>query len=439
MKKKSLIMATCVALALVLGLAGAAMAAKGGQTKYATGPFSYDPALAGEAMFLGNVGGPVSANFTIYAPSGGTSFPSGDTAPASIRVFGIEKVADADGNPLLTPEDIPLDSALGILIAGAFALTPNSNTFIPGSFIRVSVSVANPPVSASEYGDYIVTMKAQSPGSGVGVGSGSRFKLSLRAATQTDTTPPTVVINSPADGSSPILGPIAVSITANDPVEGTGVASISAKVSSAGSAVTDQVIPLTIAPAPIVPAGTDALGSGTFNPFGGTGPNGTTLLDAFDATTPSGIGSYTLEASASDAVGNTSAPVTSGFQVKYDIQFTKQDFNTNGQPKNFTAQFKFTVKRSSTTSDGAFMFDKTVTVKLVRTSDNFVVSTHVYGVGDIKDNVQIDSTPVYQTNFVKGIVFGATLPDPTQYKAELWFKDVDGTLVKQAESDPGTF
>lgn len=405
-------------LALVLGLAGMAAAAK--QTKYATGPFTYYPASCGEATFLGAAGSPVTTEFTIYAPSGGTKFPSADTAPASIRVFGIEKVKDADGNDLLTPEDIPLDSPLGSQIAGAFTLSPTTYTFSPGGNVVVSVTVANPIVAEWDYGTYVVVMKAQSPGSGVGVGSGSRFTLTLKAMTMTDTTPPTVTINSPTNGSSHILGPISVSITANDPVPGSGVASITAKVSSAGGAVSDLDIPLNISPSPVVSAGTNAEGTGTFTPFGGTGTVGTTLESAFTAANPSGIGSYTLTATAKDAAGNT-ANATSGFKVNYDIQFLNQE--AFGKDK---IKFNFLVKRF----DGTFMFDKTVEVRLYK-SDNTHIKTNLYGTGDIKDNVQInlvDSSYQYQTQF-------HNLTKGTTYYAELWFADVDGKDIMQAKSD----
>lgn len=426
MKSKTL--TAFLVLALVLGLAGVSVAAK--QDKYATGPFTYDPANCGEATFLGGAGSPVITSFTIYAPSGGTKFPSAETAPASIRVFGIEKVKDANGNDLLTPEDIPLDSPLGKQIATAFDLSPTTNTFSPGGFVKVSVTVANPGVSESDYGTYVVVMKAQSPGSGVGVGSGSRFTLTLKAMTMTDNTPPAVTINSPTDGSSHILGPIAVSITAKDPAPGSGVASITAKVSSAGGAVSDLDI-FKISFSPVVPAGTDAVGTGTFTPSGGTGTAGTTLALAFTDANPSGIGSYILTATAEDAAFNTSSPVTAGFQVKYDVHFTQADAQIpGGQPLKGTGRFKFSVKRS----DGTFMYDKTVMVKLVRISDSNVIASHTYGTEDIKDVVQITTDPIYQTHFRKEDIFSSPLPEQTQYRAEVWFMDVDGNLVKQAES-----
>jgi hypothetical protein len=435
MKKKSLIMAMCVALVLVLIMTGAVLAAAGGQTKKATGPFIYD-VDAGSATFLGTTGGPYSGQFDVTAPSGGSTFPSAvPPAPAIINVFGIEKVAGPDGTSLLMPVDVALNSPLGILILNAFSFDPSSPSFNIGQVITIQVTVNNPGVTEeADYGDYIVTMKSQSPGSGIGVGSGSHFKLSLRAAEETDTTPPNVKINSPSGEN--LLGQIPVSITANDPTPGTGVESITATVSSDGGTVSDQ--PITLTTDTPKPAGEDATGTGTFTPTGGTGTAGTIGGPPFISTSRSGIGSYKLTAKATDGAGNVGT-ADSSFQVNYNVQFTTADGNINsGHPENSFARFKFTVKRSATISDGAFMVDQTVVVRLVK-SDGTVVAEHGYGTGDIKSYVQIDtSAPVYQTNFVRGDLLGPPSESAT-YKAQVFFKDVDGTLVKQEESSAVTF
>jgi hypothetical protein len=81
------------------------------------------------------------------------------------------------------------------------------------------------------------------------------------------------------------------------------------------------------------------------------------------------------------------------------------------------------------------MYDQTVVVELVRTSDNAVVATHLYGTGDIKTYVQIDTSdpanPQYKTHFRRGDV-GASVSNT--YRARVRFLDVDGNLVTQAES-----
>ena len=84
------------------------------------------------------------------------------------------------------------------------------------------------------------------------------------------------------------------------------------------------------------------------------------------------------------------------------------------------------------------MFDHTVVVELVR-SDNTVAATHVFGTaGSINDVVQIDQTNlVYQTNFRHGDLPGN--PGLTSYKLRVYFLDVDGNLVLQAESSSLSF
>jgi hypothetical protein len=423
------------ALAGSLPLAGAAEAQGRQGVSIANGPFSYDPANAGSTTFLGEFGGPAMTSFRVCAPGGGTIFPAGgSTAVADISVFGVEQVADADGVALAEPVKVPLDSSLGGQIAGAFALAPQSHIFAPGSCVDVGVTVSNPMVAPAEFGDYVVTMKAQAIGSGIGVGSGSRYGLSLRPATVTDITPPTVVIDSPADGSTHLLGLISVQIRANDPVPGTGVTTIVAGVASAGGTVTEPVILVADTPQP---AGSDATATGSFNPTGASGPAGTTALTAFTGTVRSGIGTYILAADATDGAGNVGM-ADSTFHVKYDVAFTMAAGQiNNGQPANSFGRFHFSVRRSSVTSDAAFMFDQTVVVKLVRTSDSAVVASHVFGTGAITAFTQIDETvPEYKTHFKRGDIGAAS---SATYKAQVWFLDVDGVLVQQGESPAVTF
>jgi hypothetical protein len=219
-------------------------------------------------------------------------------------------------------------------------------------------------------------------------------------------------------------------------VPGTGVETLSATISSAKGIVSNLDIPLSYTPQP---AGSDATGTGSFTPTGGSGSAGTTLASAFTSTSRSGIGTYTLYAEAEDGAGNV-GHASSGFQVKYDVQFTQQETHLTGNPNNNEGRFAFTVKRSNVTSDGAFMYDKTVVVQLVR-SDNTVVATHVFGAsGNTNQVVRIldpdTSSARYKTDFKRGDI-GAT--SSASYKARVLFLDVDGNLAYQAESASVTF
>ncbi len=423
---------TLLVIGLILMVAsGQALAARGGQTKIANGPFNYTPGSMGSVTYLGNEGAPLDTGFQLCAPTGGTIFPAGgDSADVEIRVFGIEKVADASGNPV-EAEEIPLDSPLGALIAGAFDIDPASYIIYPGECVDIDISVSNPGVTEADFGDYVVVVKAQSIGSGIGVGSGSRFNLGLREASESDNVPPTVTIDQPADGSSLILGPVTVEITATDPAPGSGLGSgaVNATIMSAGNTVNQTLFLTDDGPKD---AGYAQTATGSFTPTGGTGTEGT-WEDPFSSTYLSGIGTYTISATATDLAGNTSPAATSTFDINYNVVFTKNHFGG----KN--AQFQFTVNRSSTTSDGAFMVDQTVVVKLIKTDAGEVeVDSHSFGTGSPHENVKIDTTSldeadwVYKTNFKTN----TSTAGPGQYKAEVWFKDVDNNDVKQGESEP---
>jgi hypothetical protein len=174
MQKQSTWPVTVGALAVLATLlvapysGGLAQAESSKPPKAATGPFTYDPAVAGAATYIGEAGEAVTSTVELCAPGGGTLFPTGaSSATAALRVFGIEQVNDAEGQPLDEPIEVPLDSPLGMGIEAAFTLTPNSHTFVPNECIDVQVTVDNPLVDDA-YGDYIVTIKAQAAGTGTG-------------------------------------------------------------------------------------------------------------------------------------------------------------------------------------------------------------------------------------------------------------------------------
>lgn len=437
---------------------------KCGGADIANGPFAYTSTGLTQATFSGSGGSDVSSSFNVTAPNAspdtlaqnvfpgqGATNACAPTANAVIGVLDIQKVADADGNPLVSPVDVVLGSPLGQAIVAAFSVDPNAwNGFAPGATTSVVVSVSNPNLGSENYGDYSIKLAAKADGYGIGVGSGIMFTLVLRAPTSVDTTPPVVGINKPA--TVEILGKISVEVWANDPltIPATGVVSLTAKVSSAGGTVLNKPITFdSVVPNLPVAAGITVTGTGEFIPTGGTGLDGTSDANAFISTSRSGIGSYTISAEAVDGAGNTGTN-TKNFTVNYDVVFTKQSgdnatactgTSTNTSRKNCSGKFQFNVNRSSVTSDGAFMYDKTVEVDLVR-SDNVVVATHVYGTASPESNVQITADPIYQTTFKRGDIYGtgSTLPTtPSTYKAYIYFKDVDGNDVLQGTSNDVTF
>ncbi len=454
MKRKLIFVFLSAVLLLAAASTSALATGKCDGADVANGPFAYTALSITQATFNGSDGTSVSTNFSITAPSVDTShqanlpdlFPGEGQSPctatafATISALDIQKVGDADGNPI-DPVDIDLSSNLGQLISGAFSFTPGTNTFAVGGTVNVTVVINNPNVGFADYGDYDIKLAAQAPGYGVGVGNGPHFLLSLRDPSATDTTPPVVTVTKPAGDE--ILGVIPVEIQAYDPdtpPPGTGLTSMSATVSSAGGAVSSLAIPLTPVPGLPVTAGVTVTASGNFTPTGGTGTAGTTDALAFIGSSRSGIGSYTINAQATDGAGNTGSG-TKSFNVNYYVEFTKQDSTNPCQTVgngSCTGQFKFTARRSNITSDGAFMYDKTVVVKLVRKSDNAVMATHAWGTGAILGQVQIDTTPVYQTNFKRSDLTGPP-SGPGTYRAEVYFLDVDNNLALQGKSNDVTF
>ncbi len=445
-------------LALVSGTVWAEQ--KCGGNDIANGPFIYTALLTTEATFNGTGGQQVITGFNVTAPSvdpkhdtdlpnifagEGNPAPCSGTADAAISALEVYKVGDANGDPIVSVELDP-SSGLGLQIASAFLLAPSSHTFDlaenDSMTVTVAVSVNNPNVGDSDYGDYEVKLAAKAPGFGIGVGNGLHFFLRLRASTATDITPPVVSVTKPTGDE--ILGVIPVEVQAYDPDTlpiATGLASISATVSSAGGTVTNLPIPLTLDSSLPVGPGITVTGTGAFTPWGGSGIPGTdNTANYFSSVFRSGIGSYIIHAQAIDGAGNIGYGSKS-FKVKYDVSFTRE-FSTNpcqtGGNGSCTGQFKFTVKRSSITSDGSFIYDHTVVVKLVRTSDDAVMATHSYGTGSILSGVQIEATPVYQTHFKRGDLTGPPAV-PSSYRAEVYFLDVDNNQVLQATSDPLTF
>lgn len=448
----------CVAAVMVLATAASVTTSaqnppqKCGGADIATGPFAYLTPGTGSGTFSGTASGTIETGFTVAAPA-----PSPDAALvpnvfagqgqnaclgealAAIGVIEIEKIAEASGQPLDSPVKLDVDSGLGLQIAAAFGVAPSAYLFVPGDSVAVLVTVSNPSVSPDEYGDYLVKLGAKAPAAGIGVGSGLLFTLSLRPATATDTTPPVVSVTRPA--ADEILGVIGIEVQAYDPAgpAASGLASMGATISSSGGAVSNVVIPLTHSLLPVAP-GVAVTATGSYAPAGGdpSDTSGTTEALAFTGTSRSGIGTYIVNASAMDVAGN-SGSAARPFSVNYQIAFTRE-FSTSpcktGGNASCTGQFTWTVHRSGITSDGAAMWDKTVIARLRRVSDDVIVATHAFGTADPKDVVQIDDDVVYKTNFRRGDFGGS---GPAAYRIEVYFLNVDGSLMLQATSNALTF
>jgi len=415
----------------------------------ANGPFTYGVSGASDTTFMGEVSGAVNTGLTVTAPSPATDgtdpnvFPGqgalnncAEFATAVIGVIDIDKIADADGI-LVGPDEVPLDSPLGVKIASAFGGLPYAwSDFPTGDQEEVTISVDNPMVAESDYGTYAVKIAAKADGYGIGVGSGLLYTLRLQPLMQQDVTPPEVSIGEPT--LDEVLGITSLKIQAYDPdlPAATGLADLKASIRSAGGAVPEEdILPLDMDKPFVAPPGDVVTADGSYTPRGGDGPDGTNIGTPFFDGFLSGIGNYILNVEATDGAGNVGT-ATKSFKVDYEVGITKQTGNCSGNPKKLSPddkcqlQVQFTVNRSLLTSDHADMFDQTVKVVLKDSSDTLIDSNN-YGTGSINDDVQYDATAkLYQTKFefTRGQMAGGSV------KVEVLFVDIDGTLVPQGEA-----
>jgi hypothetical protein len=430
----------------------------------ANGPFEYgNESGAASATFMGDASSSVSLNFTVTAPNAtgdiivfpgqGQNACTG-TADATVGVLDVAQVADANGNPV-NIDIASTNATLFTQIADAFGIsldgssfTPSSlsTDFSPGLSTPIYVVVTNPDVDPSYYGEYLVKIAAHAPGAGIGVGPGIEFDLILKAESVTDNTPCVVTINAPTSAPQ-TLGPIAVSVQAYDPSPGSGLASLSASISSIGGAVSNVNIPLTLDFSLPQAAGITVTGTGSYTPTGGAGTAGTTGTSAFTRSSRSGIGTYTIKAQCSDVAGNTNTSSIT-FAVNYAVAFIQSHTPTSCTATHLQscqAMFQFDANRSSVTSDGAFMYDQTVTLNLVSSANatssscsnsSLAVQSHPYGTASINSHTQISTTPDYQTKFdgshASVVPFGS-------YVAQACFLDVDGNPDLQGSSPSTNF
>lgn len=417
----------------------------------ANGPFIYAVSGATSATFVGEVSGAVSTGLTVTAPSPAKSDFDQDVfagqgalnacatqADALIGVIDIDKVADAEGN-LVGPDEVPLDSPLGVKIVDAIDVIPVAwDDFGPGdSSGPIAISINNPMVSVGDLGTYAIKIAAKADGYGIGVGSGLLFTLTLQAPDEEDLTPPQVSIGEPS--LDELLGITALKVQAYDPAHtgATGLASLKASISSAGGAVSAvNILPLDMDKPFVAPPGEVVTGDGSYTPRGGDGPDGIPEGTPFDPGFLSGIGNYTLTAEATDVAGNTGTAHKS-FKVDYEVGFTQETGNCSGNPNKPSPndkcqlQVSFTVNRSGVTSDHADMFDQTVRVVL-KDMINTVIDNNTFGTSSINDNVQYDATEkTYKTKFqfTRGQMAGSSA-----VKVEVSFVDIDGNIVPQGET-----
>jgi hypothetical protein len=309
MKKQSLIMATCVALALVLGLAGGVMAAppapspcntNGGMDSTTPVPASY--------TYTQGIDNSTTATFKVSSP--GVNKSGGCIGPP--YVFGNSSSGTLNVTILIT-DIIPANADTPALSDSLKTSFKNSFEFNPGTFQLVppgnspgdsdkSVQLKFTNNSAIPVGEYDVKIQARGDITGVGPGN-TTFTVEVTAPVAVDTLAPTVGITSPASGSRLLLNaPLHVEFIAVDPSEGgagTGITAVQAYIESCGG-VWQQDISSNLAISPALPQ--DA---------------GVTVTATEDLSA-AWIGSFSLNANAKDNADHTGS-ASNSFTVGVDV------------------------------------------------------------------------------------------------------------------------
>jgi hypothetical protein len=139
--------------------------------------------------------------------------------------------------------------------------------------------------------------------------------------------------------------------------------------------------------------------------------------------------------------------------VGYNIRFQEASGNVDaGRPANSQGKFKFTLHAATAssegTSDNRFITDKTVSVVLVRVSDDAPMSSHAYSTsGDVLLKVLINATdplnPFYETHFKRADLIepntGLAPSGPGIYALKVSVLGAEGHRMLLATSRPVTF
>lgn len=293
-------------------------------------------------------------------------------------------------------------------LKGAFSFAPSGFTLaVPSAGSQaVGFTFTNTPIVP--VGKYDVTLDV-TPETGVGVGAATTtFTVTVTEPVAVDTLSPEVTIGSPSAASKLCVhGNLAVSFTANDPVEsgaGTGITAMQASVASVGGAVqTVLTDSLSISPTLPVDAGIDVTATGNF--------------------TVDGVGAFTLTAKADDGASHTGEAASS-----YTVAL-----NVNALPPMSVAgrQFKvgstLPIKWVFTDCEGKPLPPYESVSILVKAPDGSE-SEYVAGEGSSNIRWELDAAG-------NAVQYIANYPIPVvgTYKVDVSVDDVDGNPAKQGE------
>jgi hypothetical protein len=249
MKKKSLILATCAALALVLALAGAAIASRGDVEQAQSKPPCKTDKLNATApypssySYIQNSSGGTSGSFTVQS-----DVKTGPNCTGPPYTFGNGGSNELNVEIIITdidppnPDTSPLTDAQKKSLKDSFSFDPSVFTLslLAGDSYKPDKEISftftnNPDIPV---GTYDVNIQAKGP-NGTGVGpANTTFTIEVKEPVETkvDRSAPTVSIIEPANGSNLLLNdPLHIRFTAIDPDDdgaGTGIIAVKAYIGS---------------------------------------------------------------------------------------------------------------------------------------------------------------------------------------------------------------
>jgi hypothetical protein len=278
-------------------------------------PTSATLLTGGTQQFTATVTGSSNTSVT-WSATGGTVSASGlYTAPATAGTYTVKATSAADTTKSASATcTVSAPAAVAISVSPTSAsvstggtqqftatVTGSSNTSVTWSATGGTVSASGLYTAPATAGTY--TVKATS------VADTTKSASAAVTVTQSDTTPPTVGITSPADGST-VSGTVTVSATASDNV---AVASVQLQVDSGNVGTADTTTPYSFSwNSASVANGTHLLTAKAIDTSGNTAVSSSVVVNVSNSTPPpSGINGWSNRTAGINVPGGAASIVSS--------------------------------------------------------------------------------------------------------------------------------
>lgn len=374
MKKKSLILTTCVALVLTLGMA-VTMVFGGTSPCGTSGPLVVTTPDPASYSYVQTSAGSTTASFKVSSPpiqqTGSCTGPpfvygngkSGADIAVNVSVSGVSIVSGPSS----------LTAAEEAALIGAFSFVPATFDLTdPGTGSQtVQLTFTNTGVVPLGTYDVSINIKPET-GTGVGEPADKTFTVTVTAPVAVDTLPPDVSITSPTSGQKFFLNqPLHVEFTAKDPLEsgaGTGVYAVRAFIGGCGEQFNEDITSqLTVSPA--LPVAADV------------------TITAQADITAAWIGSFTLTAQADDNA--TPAIHTGEATATFDVGVNVATLPPIAVPnRQFKVGSTVPIKWKMTDYNGAFLAPYSdIKITIIPPAESGIPSEDRFA-GDGADNIR---------------------------------------------------